>query len=76
MSNFKPGSTVQFRAGHPQQGKVVKLLRQSSLPGYSNADGSVVDCPMWEIHPPMMGFDGQRYNVAAEPHLFLIRDLD
>lgn len=69
MSNVKQGQTAQFIAGHPQQGKVVRILGPASIDGYMEPNGRIVRCQMWLIDPPMLGTDDNEYAVAADPHL-------
>jgi len=66
--NCKPGDTARVVSGPRQNvGKVVTVVGiHPHVNGYSNPDGSIVECFVWQIEPSIVGNDGVAYDAIPD----------
>lgn len=66
--NCKPGDTARVVSGPRQNvGKVVTVVGvHPHVNGYSNPDGSIVECFVWQIAPSIVGNDGVAYDAIPD----------
>lgn len=66
--NCKAGDTAQIVSGLKQNvGKVVQVVGPHPVArGYREPNGSIVNCCMWQITPPILGGDGKFYDCVAD----------
>ncbi len=71
--NCKPGDTARVVSGPRQNvGKVVTVVGvHPHVNGYSNPDGSIVECFVWQIEPSIVGNDGVAYDAIPDECLQL-----
>lgn len=39
---------------------------------YRNREGSIVQCKMWQVDPPISGFNGGLYDAVPDNHLRML----
>lgn len=66
--NCSVGDTAQIVAGPGHnRGKVLRVIQPHPVAkGYRNPDGSVVQCHMWQVDPPVLGGDGLMYDAVPD----------
>lgn len=51
-------------------GKIVTIVGLHPVAkGYTSGDGSIVQCQMWQVDPPINGFNGALYDAVPDEHL-------